>query len=191
MYRTYIHTRTRVSQCSHASVGLAQARPNNLLPRQHHCTKEIWVTFLDVALVTGYIYTYIFSWCAISTNSMYQMQFGINTQVTLHEGKLSAIVLVVSPLVSIMIAKLNLSVWVTVILWHVHILLLNILSGYYRMVGNFRERFIFTFFVSQEPFVKLKLQKFRCLRAKWTNGVSIPGLLGTKSWNCHLFCKRF
>ena len=34
------------------------------------------------------------------------------------------------------------------------------------MVGNFRERFIFTFFVSQEPFVKLKVQKFRCLRAK-------------------------
>ena len=26
---TYIHTYTRVSQCSHASVGLVQARPNN------------------------------------------------------------------------------------------------------------------------------------------------------------------
>ena len=27
----------------------------NLLPRQHHCTKEIWATFLDVAWVMGYI----------------------------------------------------------------------------------------------------------------------------------------
>ena len=37
------------------SVGLAHTRPNNLLPRQHHCTREIWATFLDVAYVTGYI----------------------------------------------------------------------------------------------------------------------------------------
>ena len=27
----------------------------NLVPRQHHCTREIWVTFLDVAWVTDYI----------------------------------------------------------------------------------------------------------------------------------------
>ena len=30
----------------------------------------------------------------------------------------------------------------------------------YRMVGNFREGFIFTFFVSQEPFAKIKTAKF-------------------------------
>ena len=30
----------------------------NLLPRQHHCTREIWATFLDVAWVTGYIALY-------------------------------------------------------------------------------------------------------------------------------------
>ena len=26
----------------------------NLLPRQHHCRREIWATVLDVAKVTGY-----------------------------------------------------------------------------------------------------------------------------------------
>lgn len=36
---------------------------------------------------------------------MYQVQFGINYTSELHEGKLSAIVLVVSPLVSLTIAK--------------------------------------------------------------------------------------
>ena len=46
---TYIHTYTRVKQCSHASVVLAQARPNYLLPRQHHCRRDIQATFLDVA----------------------------------------------------------------------------------------------------------------------------------------------
>ena len=33
-------------------------------------------------------------------------------------------------------------------------------SGAYRMVGNFREGFIFVFFVSQEPFMKIKTVKF-------------------------------
>ena len=33
-------------KCSHASVELAQACPKNLLPRQHHCRREI---FVDVA----------------------------------------------------------------------------------------------------------------------------------------------
>ena len=50
--RTYVNT---LPQCSPASVGLAQARLNNLLPRQHHCAREIWATFLDVAWVTDYI----------------------------------------------------------------------------------------------------------------------------------------
>ena len=27
----------------------------SLLPRQHHCTREIWTPFLDVAWVMGYI----------------------------------------------------------------------------------------------------------------------------------------
>ena len=33
------------------------ARPwiYNLLPKQHHCTREIWATFLDVAWVMGYM----------------------------------------------------------------------------------------------------------------------------------------
>ena len=30
----------------------------------------------------------------------------------------------------------------------------------YRMVGNFREGFIFAFFASQEPFAKIKIAKF-------------------------------
>ena len=43
----------------------------------------------------------------------------------------------------------------------------------YRMVGNFREGFIFTFFASQEPSRKLKLRNFCCPRAKRANRVSI------------------
>ena len=43
----------------------------------------------------------------------------------------------------------------------------------YRMVGNFREGFIFVFFASQEPFAKIKPRKFHCPRAKWTNHISI------------------
>ena len=34
------------------------------------------------------------------------------------------------------------------------------MSMMYRMVGNFREEFIFTFFTSQEPFTKIKTAKF-------------------------------
>ena len=30
----------------------------NLLPRQYHCIRETWATFLDVAWVMGYIYMY-------------------------------------------------------------------------------------------------------------------------------------
>ena len=35
------HTHTCILQCGYASVGLAQARPNNLLLRQHHCRREM------------------------------------------------------------------------------------------------------------------------------------------------------
>ena len=44
------------------------------------------------------------------------------------------------------------------------------------MVGNFREGFIFA---SQEPSAKIKTTKICCPRAKRTNRVSIPSLLGT------------
>ena len=41
------------------------------------------------------------------------------------------------------------------------------------MVGNFRKGFIFAFFVSQEPLVKIKTTKFCCPRAKRAKRVSI------------------
>ena len=47
------------------------------------------------------------------------------------------------------------------------------------MVSNFHEGFIFVFFASQEPFVKMKPQNFCCSHGKRTHRVSIPGLLGT------------
>ena len=43
----------------------------------------------------------------------------------------------------------------------------------YRMVGNFREGFIFVFFVSQEPFTKTKTVKFCCPHIMQPNHVSI------------------
>ena len=39
-------------------IGVGQGGMYNLLPRQHHCKKEIWATFLDVTWVTGYINTF-------------------------------------------------------------------------------------------------------------------------------------
>ena len=44
------------------------------------------------------------------------------------------------------------------------------------MVGNFREGFIFVFFVSQEPFVKIKTAKILSSTCKQ---MTIPDLLGT------------
>ena len=41
------------------------------------------------------------------------------------------------------------------------------------MVGNFRMGFIFAFFGSQEPFMKIKPQNFCCPRAKRANRISI------------------
>ena len=50
--------------------------------------------------------------------------------------------------------------------------------------GNFREGFIFTFFASQEPFAKLKLQIFGVLMYLRANCVSIP------SSNVHMHIAR-
>ena len=47
------------------------------------------------------------------------------------------------------------------------------------MVGNFHEGFIFVFFVSQEPFAKIKTAKILSSTCKRMNRVSIPDLLGT------------
>ena len=40
----------------------------NLLPRQHHCTREIWAMFLDVAWVMGYIWNLLLTSTYFSNN---------------------------------------------------------------------------------------------------------------------------
>jgi len=53
------------------------------------------------------------------------------------------------------------------------------------MVGNFHEGFIFVFFASQGPFVKMKPQNFCCSHGKRTHRVSI-----CPTWNYLCICQQ-